>query len=588
MYTLQIDVQSAAPLDGTTPLNINAPGVTVDKVTNRTIIVTLDGALVPAFGRIDPGQVIEDQIPTLAGKPLLLIGFSATSSAGTYIGVGNTLSRVTPLQGAQEAVQELANLGEAGVQGVVFGQPEIFPLAHLSAITTLPAGPTRLIFVLKALTDDDVAALGCCDPDGVNVPLVTEDEGALVEADTTLYNFLGAGVTAAPAGPPGAVDVTIPGGLALELDMTLAPLDGPTLSPFRFIDMPPIMAQLALLPTIGAALGPIPNRIWLGSFDFGVDVTPGVYPLENSDVRGGDPSSSFAFPSRGQTFVASGPDGVQVLANTKRVVDLEIDAGPPGNAGPFFNTVGVGTYLENVTTFAPENGPLGLPPFVDTAGGRWDVDRCQFGTSVGIEARGAATVAIVVEDSSSFGPFSLQGPGFIAMEVRGTGNTFDELMGAAVGTLDIDIGNVSLIGSPTWSGAESINFGAGVGSLAPGGPLLLYPGGGDPASAPALIVGGPDFPAEVGFKDGILRGIHVNVGGVVVADFIDIDILVGGVVVYTEPGVFIIAGIGSFVSTTFGFMSAGGFARPISMIVRPPAGGTTASWGYINVGVLIK
>ncbi len=161
-------------------------------------------------------------------------------------------------------------------------------------------------------------------------------------------------------------------------------------------------------------------------------------------------------------------------------------------------------------------------------------------------------------------------------------------MGAALaGVLDIDIGNSSPLGNPPWSGAESINFGAGPGSLAPGAPLLLFPGGGDPAAAAPLPTGGPDFPAEVCLKDGILRGIQVNAGGAITADFIDVDILIGGIVVYTET-VFLLGGIGSFVSTTFGFMEAGGGARPISVIVRPPVGGTTAAWGYINVGVLIK
>lgn len=45
---------------------------------------------------------------------------------------------------------------------------------------------------------------------GGGSPLSIEDEGILVDANTTLINFIGAGVTATPAAP-GSVDVTIPG-----------------------------------------------------------------------------------------------------------------------------------------------------------------------------------------------------------------------------------------------------------------------------------------------------------------------------------------------------------------------------------------
>ncbi len=191
MYTLQIDVLSTTPLDGTTPLNIDQPGVTVDRATNRTIIVTLDGTTVPFFGRIDPGQVIESQLPSLAGRALMLIGFSATAAGQPFPGGGtDTLARVTPLQGTQEAVQVIADLGDAAVQGMVFGDPEIFPLAHLIALTTSIVGPTRLIFVLKELTDDDVVKLGCCVPDDVGQPLTIQDEGVDVDTDTSLINFL--------------------------------------------------------------------------------------------------------------------------------------------------------------------------------------------------------------------------------------------------------------------------------------------------------------------------------------------------------------------------------------------------------------
>lgn len=159
-YTLQIFVQNPAPLDGTTPLDINGPGVQVNKTSDRTIIVTLPAAT--PFGRLDLGQVADSQIPRLAGRPLILAAFTAVSAAGAYPAAGNFLRRITPRVGAQEATQDIINLGDAPIQGMLFGQPEIFPYAHATAVVTTIGGPHRLVFVIKDLDDASVSAWGCC------------------------------------------------------------------------------------------------------------------------------------------------------------------------------------------------------------------------------------------------------------------------------------------------------------------------------------------------------------------------------------------------------------------------------------------
>jgi hypothetical protein len=592
MYTLQIDVLSDTPLDGTTPLNIDQPGVTVDRETNRTLIVTLDAVTVPLFGRIDPGQVIESQLPRLAGKPLLLIGFSATA-AGQPFPLGpesDVLQRVTPIQGVQEGIQTIADLGEVAVQGMVFGDPQIFPLAHIIAITTTVAGPTRLIFVLKELTDEDVVKLGCCD--GGGSPLTTEDEGALVDADTTLYNFIGAGVTAAAAGPPGEVDVTIPGAAAgaPNLDYMVEPFAVPA-PPLLFLDMPPyILSRDAVLPTITSGLL-YPNRLWLGGMDIQLDLTPGSYDLTNTDVRGGDPDFLVTepfVPDLGQTGIRSGFSGLVTFDNPKRVADLEINVGDDGgpDGGPFFfGVAGAGTgfvFIENVLTFVEVNGALGDSAFIFSDNYRATVDRCIFLVG-GFQIGAVDTLRIDIEDDNIFGPSSIQGGGAAALSVRGTGNHIDPLA-ADVGLLDVDIGHN--FGSEQRSGQETHLFGAGNGALAvpgPGDTVFLYPGGGNIGDAAVVPSPGPIIPAMASEKGCCARGIFIQTEALIGATTITVDLIQGGLVVYSEtlpiPGA-----AGTFISTTFGLLPGSG-AFSLRVV---NTGAAPVSWDAINVSVLVK
>lgn len=169
-YTLQINVGTTAPLDGVTPLNLSAPGVTVDLTSNRTLQVNLDGALFPALGRIDPGEIAENMIPSLAGKAMLMTSFTAVSAGGVYPVTGNELRLITPAQlpGPVEGTFIIRNLGEVPfapgipVVGQVFDRKTIFPYRHLMGFETTVGGPHVLVIVLRPLTDGDVAS--CCFP----------------------------------------------------------------------------------------------------------------------------------------------------------------------------------------------------------------------------------------------------------------------------------------------------------------------------------------------------------------------------------------------------------------------------------------
>jgi hypothetical protein len=237
-YTLQIFVQNPAALDGTTLLNIDGPGVTVDKSADRTIIVTLPPSV--PFGRLNLGQVAESQIPRLAGRPLILISFTAISAAGAYPAAGNFLRRVTPIVGAQEAIQDLINLGAAPIQGMLFGQPEIFPYAHETAVITTIGGPHRLVFVIKDLDDESVSAWGCCEecdcptgptgPTGCCPPQVLDYNGPdLPQGPSVTFSLPGTGLEGPMTGEV-RLDTRTPGqvGLPTVNSITVVPGVAPT------------------------------------------------------------------------------------------------------------------------------------------------------------------------------------------------------------------------------------------------------------------------------------------------------------------------------------------------------------------------
>ncbi len=186
MITLQIDVGNLGVLDGLSLLTLDAPGVEVNTVDNRSYIVIVPPSI--PVGRVNLGDII----PSIGGRPVLLSVVTVASSL-PYVGPGNALQRVTPVVGSQQAVQQIADL--TARQGMAFFScPEIFPLAHLLAVTTNVGGPHRIICVLKVLTDDDVAKMGTGCAGGGTSELVTQQEGAVVVPQTGVNNFVGAGV----------------------------------------------------------------------------------------------------------------------------------------------------------------------------------------------------------------------------------------------------------------------------------------------------------------------------------------------------------------------------------------------------------
>ena len=155
-YTLQINVASGNALDGATLLDLSAAGVSIDTTTDRTIAVDVPAGL--DFGRLNPGEVVERQVAELAGRPLALVSATVVSSGGAYAGAGNTISRVTPSEGATEAVQQITDLADVTTLGnEVYGVTEIFPANHLLQFDTAVAGPHRIVLVFKPFEDADLS-----------------------------------------------------------------------------------------------------------------------------------------------------------------------------------------------------------------------------------------------------------------------------------------------------------------------------------------------------------------------------------------------------------------------------------------------
>jgi hypothetical protein len=161
LYTLKIVVEDTDPLDGTTLLDIDGAGVTVDRgVTDRSITVTLPPGT--KLGQIDPGQVIENQDASLNGLPMLMTAFQVSSSAPYSPGDGITLDRLSPKMGsnAGNAGVLSADLSDEDLPGQLVG-PETFPVDHLLAISTgAVSGPHEIVMLLQCLDDAAAETLG--------------------------------------------------------------------------------------------------------------------------------------------------------------------------------------------------------------------------------------------------------------------------------------------------------------------------------------------------------------------------------------------------------------------------------------------
>ena len=154
LYTLKIVVEDTAPLDGTTPLDIKGAGVVVNRTDNRTATITLPAGT--ALGRIDPGQVIENQDPAQNGVPMLMTAWQVSSDAPYSSGDLIELSRISPPAtsgGAGYFSVISSDLSSEPMPGGWFA-PEVFPVDHELAISSgAIAGPHEIIIQLQCLNE---------------------------------------------------------------------------------------------------------------------------------------------------------------------------------------------------------------------------------------------------------------------------------------------------------------------------------------------------------------------------------------------------------------------------------------------------
>lgn len=150
--TISLTKLGSDPLDGSTPLNINAPGVVFNRQTNGVVKITVPAAL--SLGAIDFVPLFFGPALVQQGAAIMLVRATATSSGGAYVGVP-AFTRRSPTQGGQTNVETLADL--TANAGQYTGKPRLFPAGHLFGIDTNGiGGPHRLVLVLKQFENQDV------------------------------------------------------------------------------------------------------------------------------------------------------------------------------------------------------------------------------------------------------------------------------------------------------------------------------------------------------------------------------------------------------------------------------------------------
>lgn len=150
-YTLRIVKLGAADLDGSTPLDLTAAGVLIDRTLGGTITVTVPDGV--ALGTIDPGEVLEAAGET--GNTYILLQATAVSAAVYSGGTTNNIQRVVGV--TSEELADLTATNGAALNGKILFQPDV-----LIAVNTDVGGPHELNIHIKRLTDDDltISALG--------------------------------------------------------------------------------------------------------------------------------------------------------------------------------------------------------------------------------------------------------------------------------------------------------------------------------------------------------------------------------------------------------------------------------------------
>lgn len=153
IYTLRIVKQGAAVLDGSTLLDLDAPGVTVSSTPGGEITVIVPDGV--ALGAIDPGSVLERGAQADSGRPYAVCAMSAVSSGGGYTAGTNQFGRTTPTAGAQQNSEVIMDLNATG--GLPAGARFIFMSGFQLTMETSVAGPHELNFLMKSLDDMDLA-----------------------------------------------------------------------------------------------------------------------------------------------------------------------------------------------------------------------------------------------------------------------------------------------------------------------------------------------------------------------------------------------------------------------------------------------
>jgi len=250
--------------------------------------------------------------------------------------------------------------------------------------------------------------------------------------------------------------------------------------------------------------------------------------------------------------------------------------------------------FDNVSVATPFNGSPSVGVWYQTFPGEFErlrINKTILNTS-SFEMDGGS-LDVVVETDNVIAEGAFLGTGTLRFFLRGSGNNISTVQGPL---LDIEVGDGSVF-PPQFSGADSITFGAGDTSWAWSGPqtaLQLRPGGG----MSTTTVADPGAPDDtVGYVlaagrsiSGIVRGIHVQVGGTTTGGIVfDVHVYEGGVLKYQELG-FTLAGCvgaGAYQSTNFGELTGSPFGNSLAVWIVPPMS-SVGQWDHINVTIFVR
>ncbi len=148
MYTVQIDVLDAFPLDGVTPIDFADPAVTVEQADDRFVITIPVGS---AFGFFDPGEVV-----MLPNVPYLILTASIAAQVMPFAGPLGGISVVGPQAvGAPFSTRKTIPLLVPLVEGLALFEGQIVPFNQGLSFITDPAdaGPYSIVLSIEPFRD---------------------------------------------------------------------------------------------------------------------------------------------------------------------------------------------------------------------------------------------------------------------------------------------------------------------------------------------------------------------------------------------------------------------------------------------------